>query len=236
MVTATDRDPALAHRVRPAYALLAAVAWTGVVATVLISALDGYDRGPVDPGLYGDTARGAAGAASRVVDTLSYFTIWSNVVVAVAATLLVLGVRPTATRRVLLLASMLMITVTGVVYQVLLAPTTDVTGWSRLTDPILHVVVPVLTVVVWVLVGPRGWTSWRVLGPALLLPAAWIAWMLGRGAVIEAYPYGFVNVVDRGYGPVLTTIAQILVFGVVVGVLLLGIDRGLSRVRGRPGA
>ncbi len=47
----------------------------------MVSALDGYDRVPVEAGLYGDTARVRPAPSRGVVDTLSYFTIWSNVVV-----------------------------------------------------------------------------------------------------------------------------------------------------------
>lgn len=216
-------------RARRAFAVNAVVAWTGVVLTVVLSALGAYVERPVDPGLYGDTGDGVAGAVSRVVDTLSYFTIWSNLVVAVAVTLLALDpVRDTLVRRVLRLDALLMITVTAIVYQVLLAPTADVEGWSRLTDPILHVVTPILTVVVWVAYGPRGWITGRLVPAALVVPGAWIVWMLARGAVVDAYPYGFVNVVERGYGPVLATLAAILVFTLVVAAVLWGVERLLS--------
>lgn len=97
--TSADQPSARAHT---AYAVNAAVAWLGIVLTVLISALDGYADLPVEAGLYGDTAPGAAGTLARVTDTLSYFTIWSNVVVAVSVTLLVARpLRDTLVRRVL---------------------------------------------------------------------------------------------------------------------------------------
>ena len=217
---------------RAAYAVNAGVAWLGVVLTLLISALDGYDRGPVDPGLYGDTATGLGGAPARLLDSLSYFTIWSNIVVAVSVTLLLASPLPaTGARKVLRLAGLLMITVTGIVYQLLLAPTAMVTGWSVLTNPILHIVTPILTVVVWLVWGPRGWTSWRLVGASMLLPLAWIVWMLARGAVIGSYPYGFVNVDELGWPSVLATLGQIVVFGVIIGALLHGIDRLLVRLR-----
>ena len=229
-LTSTD----LPRGARAAYAANAVVAWLGVVLTLLISALDGYDRTRVDPGLYGDTARGLEGAPARLLDSLSYFTIWSNIVVAISVTLLLASPLPrTTARAVLRMAGLLMITVTGIVYQLLLAPTAVVTGWSVLTNPILHVVTPILTVLVWLVWGPRGWTSWRIVGLAMLLPLAWIVWMLARGAVIGAYPYGFVNVGDLGWASVLATLGQIVVFGIIVGALLHGIDRLLVRLRRR---
>lgn len=215
---------------RRAYAVNAVVAWAGLVATLVVSALDGYVRVPVEPGLYGDTAPGAAGALARVTDTLSYFTIWSNVVVAVSVTLLLRRpVAATLTTRVLRLSGLLMITVTAIVYQVLLAPSVDVEGWSLLTDPVLHVVTPLLTVVVWAVWGPRGWVARREVLLALVIPLVWIGWMLARGAVVGAYPYGFANVAELGYASVATTLVAILVFGLVVAAVFWGAERLLSR-------
>ena len=179
----------LTPRTRTALLVNAVVASTGVVLTVLLSGFGWYRRAPVDPGLYGDTPLGAAGALPRLVDTLSYFTIWSNIVVAVGVSLLLARpLRDTPVRRALRLSGLLMITITAIVYQVLLAPAVDVEGWSLLTDPILHVVTPALTVVVWLVWGPRGWVDARVVLAALVVPLLWIGWMLARGAVVDAYP------------------------------------------------
>ena len=234
----TDRDAAVPVDrprrgwPRTAVAVNAGVAWLGVVLTVVISALGGYAESTPARGLYGLHPDGFAGAVSRVADTLSYFTIWSNVVVAVSATLLLRREgRPSLLERVLRLDALLMITVTAIVYQVLLAPTADVVGWSRLTDPILHVVTPVLTVLVWLVVGPRGWLSARLVPLGLVVPLAWIGWMLARGAVVDAYPYDFADVVTLGYGSVARTLAFILVFGLVVAAVYWGLDAALSRRR-----
>lgn len=217
-------------RARTAYVVNAVIAWTGVVLTVLLSGLGWYRDLPVEPGLYGDTGDGLAGVTSRLTDTLSYFTIWSNVVVAVSVTGLVARpVRDSAGWRVLRLSGLLMITVTAIVYQVLLAPTAIVEGWSRLTDPILHVVTPLVTIVVWAVWGPRGWIERREVGLALVVPLAWIGWMLARGAVVDAYPYDFANVAERGVGPVAVTLALILVFGLLVAAAYAGLERVLRR-------
>lgn len=215
---------------RRAWAANAAVAWLGVGLTVLLSGLGAYREQPPEPGLYGDTGDGLSGALSRLTDTLSYFTIWSNVVVAVSVTLLALRpTRDTLLRRVLRLDGLLMITVTAIVYQVLLAPTATVEGWSRVTDPILHVVTPLVTVVVWAVWGPRGWITGRLVPAALVVPVAWIAWMLARGAVVDAYPYGFANVTELGYAGVAGTLLMILLFGVVVAAVFWALDVVLRR-------
>jgi len=218
-----------AHR---AYAVNAGVAWTGVLLTVLFSALGWYRDAPVEPGLYGDTPDGAAGALARVADTLSYFTIWSNIAVALAVTLLVLHPgKDTVARRVLRLSSLLMITVTAIVYQVVLAPGIDVEGWSLLTDPLLHAVTPLVTVVVWAVWGPRGWITARLVPVALAVPFLWIVWMLARGAVIDAYPYGFANVAELGYAVVARNLVLVLLFALTLAAAFWRLDVVLARRR-----
>ena len=232
VVTDASTENKTTPTARRAYALNAGVAWTGVVLTVLFSALGWYRDAPVEPGLYGNTPDGAAGALARVADTLSYFTIWSNIAVAVAVTLLAMDpVRDSVARRVLRLSSLLMITVTAIVYQVVLAPGIDVAGWSLLTDPLLHAVTPLVTVVVWAVWGPRGWITARLLPGALAVPLMWIVWMLARGAVIDAYPYGFANVVELGYAVVARNLLLVLVFALALAAAFWGLDVVLRRRR-----
>lgn len=217
---------------RASYAVNAGVAWLGIALTAFFSGMGWYDELPPEPGLYGLHPDGFAGAVSRLSDTFSYFTIWSNVVVAVSATMLLSRpLRDTLVRRVLRLDALLMITVTAIVYQVLLAPSADVTGWSKLTDPILHVVTPLVTVVVWLVWGPRDWATGRLVPLALAVPLLWIVWMLARGAVIDAYPYDFANVAALGYASVAVTLIFILIFGLVVAAIYWGIDVVLRRRR-----
>ena len=215
---------------RRAFALNAVVAWLGVGLTVVFSVCDVYVRSKVDPGMYGDTQPGAAGALTRLVDSLSYFTVWSNIVVALSATLLARDPDDDRTwRRVLRLDALLMILVTFVVYQLVLAPSIDVRGWSNLTDPLLHLVTPLLTLGVWLVWGPRGWLTARLVPLSLVVPGLWIAWSLGRGAVVDAYPYGFVNVVDLGYAAVARNLAGVLVLSLVLAGVLWRIDLALTR-------
>ncbi|MBF4161044.1 Pr6Pr family membrane protein [Nocardioides acrostichi] len=215
--------PASASRPRGtglAWGLNEAVAWGGVVVTLVLSAANAYGGGAAEPGLYGDTGDGLHGLLARLTDSLSYFTIWSNIVVALSLTLLRLRRRGDLLERVLRLDGLMMIVVTAVVYRVVLAPAVDLEGWSYLTDPWLHVVTPALTVVVWLGWGPRGQVTLRLVPAALAVPLVWVGWMLARGAVIGSYPYGFVNVSEHGYAAVFAAIGAVLVVGLVVAVVL----------------
>ncbi|MGB3184700.1 MAG: Pr6Pr family membrane protein [Ornithinimicrobium sp.] len=99
-----------------------------------------------------------------------------------------------------------------------------------MTDPILHYVTPAATGLVWLVLGPRGWITWRTVLASMILPLIWIAWMLSRGAVVGAYPYGFADVGTRGFGAVAVTLGLIVVFGPIVASIYWLIDRALLRV------
>jgi hypothetical protein len=47
-------------------------------------------------------------------------------------------------------------------------------------------------------------------GQALVFPVLWIGLTLARGAIIDIYPYGFVDVAANGYVAVLITIVVML--------------------------
>lgn len=74
------------------------------------------------------------------------------------------------------------------------------------------------------LVGPRGGITWATLGRALLIPVAWVAYTLVRGAFTHQYPYGFVNVWRIGYGQVAINIVAILIGALLFMALFAGAD------------
>ena len=71
---------------------------------------------------------------------------------------------------VLHLDSLIMITVTGLVYAVVLAPIWNPTGWTKVADQTLHYAVPILAVLAYVMAGPRPQFTLGTVLQALLLP------------------------------------------------------------------
>lgn len=223
---------------RAAFAFNAALAWIGFVLVCVLSATDQYAHVTPAPHEYGVHPGGFAGAISRLFDTLSYFTVWSNVIVAISCTLVAVAPHAdTRWRRVVRLDALIMITVTAIVYALLLAPGSHPTGWDLVTNPWQHIAVPLVTVIVWLVWGPRGRIDRRTVASCFAIPGVWIVYMLVRGAVVDAYPYPFVNVDAHGYGSVAVTLVVILLFGLVLALAFWGIDRLLTRrasIRSRP--
>ena len=235
----TDTAPGTALQT-PSYgrALLglnAVVAWTAVLVSLTLN-LTGYYAGSYDvakPTILGNVPGGDDTVFERFFDWSTYFTILSNVTVAVVLTVLVL--RPGLfTRRdgvgtlwrTLRLDSLLMIIVTGVVYNLLLAEG-GLSGWGLVSNTLLHWIVPLVTPIIWIIAGPRGLISGRVIPLALILPVLWAVYALIRGQVIGAYPYPFLDVSTKGLASVLIFIGVILVVAVLLALLLWAIDAGL---------
>lgn len=219
---------------RRACQVVAAVSWFAIILVAILSATGQFADPPTIKGhLFGHHPDGLAGAASRLTDTFSYFTIWSGVVVAIAFTVMALRPEVTSTlHRVLLLDALLMITITTIVYWTMLAANDTWSGWSIFTSPLQHAVVGALAIGTWALLGPRGWLTMKLLPKALIIPLAWIAWTLLRGAVIDAYPYDFADVATLGYPRVAVTLVVILLIGLAIAAAYVALDRRLSRRAG----
>jgi hypothetical protein len=159
-------------------------------------------------------------APTRVIRFLSYFTIQSNLLVAVTSTMLAARPRRDGTLfRVLRLDALFGITVTLVTYTVLLAPQHDPHGISAWTNAGLHYVTPALAILGWLLFGPRPRIDERTLLLALIWPALYVGYTLWHGAASDWYPYPFVDAARLGYATVLRN-------GVGMVVLMAGVATG----------
>ena len=99
---------------------------------------------------------------TRLGRLVSYFTIQSNLLVAVTAVQLARDpARDGSLWRVVRVAAVVGITVTGLVHFLLLRPLLDLEGANWLADKLLHMVVPVLAIAAWLLAGPRPRAPWR---------------------------------------------------------------------------
>lgn len=157
---------------------------------------------------------------------VSYFTIQSNVAALLASLAVVRG-RPLDTPwgRALRLAALVGMTVTCIVYIVVLSGDSTSTGLDQVTNLMLHYIGPPLFVLTWVIFGP--WLSLSVadIPRALVWPALWIVYTLIHGAITDWYPYPFIDVVTKGYGKVIVNIAAITVFALILNALYIGIAR-----------
>ncbi len=162
-----------------------------------------------------------ADLASRgVLDPLhffSYFTIESNLLI--AAVFLVLAVRagqPRSARMELVRGgAVVSMTVTGVVFSVLLANTNVDTAIPWVND-VVHSVMPIVAVVDWLLDPPQLRLTYRQGLLWLSFPAAWVAYTMVKGPLVGKYPYPFLDPANGGYGTV-----ALYSLAILIGMTLL---------------
>jgi hypothetical protein len=222
---------------RPLYFLNAVVASLAVTVSFALMATGYYinEIDPTKPTLLGNIPTGKDQIWERFFDWISYFTILSNVTVAFVMIMLVR--RPDVFTRedkvgrrwqALRLDSLLMITITGIVYQLLLAGDPK-TGWDFVSDSLQHAINPIVTVLVFLVAGPRGLIRLKTIAAAMVVPILWAVICLIRGAVIGAYPYFFLDVATVGMLSVLEFILAILLFAIVIALLYMAWDRWMIR-------
>lgn len=181
-----------------------------------------------------DDAGNAPSYAARVLRFFSYFTIQSNVLVAIASVALALRPdRDGSAFRVLRLMALVGITVTGVIYVTILRDDVHLHGAAAATNALLHYLAPTLTVLGWLLFGPRPRIDRRTLAWCAIWPVAYIAYTLMHGALADWYPYPFTDVVEHGYAVVLRNGLGVLIVLTIIGALFLWLDGALHRAPAR---
>jgi hypothetical protein len=182
-------------------------------------------RAPGAPPAHEVGTLAGASLAGRLLRVASFFTIQSNVLVAVTSA--ALAHRPDRDGRiwrVLRLDALVGITVTGIVYSTVLARIHEPKGWEQTsTNAVFHYAAPILAVAGWLLFGPRPRIERATVLWSLLWPLLWFAYTLAHGAVSDWYPYPFVSVTDHGYGRVLlNALAVTAVLGAVAAAFATG--------------
>ncbi|MFN7127990.1 MAG: Pr6Pr family membrane protein [Brevundimonas sp.] len=169
----------------------------------------------------------------RTVNYFSFFTILTNILVALALTgpLMSPGrrvARWTASEGVRAAIAMYIVVV-GVVYHFLIAPYWKPEGLTFGVNLVLHYVMPVAFLLDWLWFTPKGRLRWIDPVKWLAFPLVYAGWTLAHGLTTHWWPYGFVNVDELGLGRVLAIFGGLLIFFLVVGLALVGLDRVFAR-------
>ena len=134
------------ERARRVHLVVTVVAWFAVVFQLALVLQGGTVLDEVDPPSMGE----------RIYRFFAYFTIDRNLLVAISSTVLA---RDAAAHqqwwRIVRLAGLVGIAVTGLVHFVLLRPLLHLEGADWVADKLLHMVVPALALAAWAWAGPR---------------------------------------------------------------------------------
>lgn len=210
-----------------------ALAWRAVFAAVGWSAL-GLQYGL----MLGDNP--GADAVGLTVNYLSFFTILTNVLVAVALTLPVVGAETRLGRWAgsegFRAGVTMYAVVVGLVYHFLLHATWNPQGLSLIANVLLHYVMPTAMLLDWLLFTSRGRLRWIDAPKWLAFPLIYGGWTLIHGYSADWWPYWFTDVSRLGLGVAGLYFAGLLIFFLLVGLAVVAVDRTLGRRDRKPAA
>lgn len=160
---------------------------------------------------------------------LAQFTILS---VLVASFLMILGAslrREPAGMVHLRAMAMTALAVAAVLHATLLGGLAGLSG--EVVNALLHIVFPVLALLEWAGIRSRGRTRWFTPLIGLAFPVVFLAGTLVRGAIVDWYPYEFVDPgLQGGYPGLVGSLAIVLLAFLVIGTLVTLIGMLRDRV------
>ncbi|MDP4142860.1 MAG: Pr6Pr family membrane protein [Bacillota bacterium] len=192
--------------------LFSVVAWAGIIIMLInnVSGKSGHEL------------------TMAIENYFSYFTTESNIMVALILTLSVLyrnAEKPVFLKPQIKGAVTLYITITGIIYHVLLRNVQPPHGIGVYSNLILHYIMPIAFVVDWIIADVRGIYKWKYAMIWLCYPIIYLIFTLIRGSFTLFYPYPFVNVTKLGYGGVAENALVLTVLFSMLGLIYVIIDK-----------
>jgi hypothetical protein len=176
------------------------------------------------------------GEYSSVAETLfvyfGYFTVWANILIALALTAPLLNPdrklanffkRPAV--RAALASYILMV---SVVYHMLIVPYWNPQGFTWVTATGLNTVMPILYIIDWLFFAEKRPIFYKHLPYWLIFPAVYGVTSIIRGLLTNVYPYPFLNVTELGIGNVLFNKFGLVAVFAVVGPIFIGVAHLIS--------
>lgn len=171
-------------------------------------------------------------AVEALMRYFTFYTILTNILVAVSFTAEVIHKNKNQlffTQPSSLAATVVYISVVGLVYNVVLRFAWEPTGLQRVVDELLHLINPVYFILYWLILVPKIKLKWSKLFSWLLYPAIYLVIIMVRGAFTKYYPYPFVNMATLGYQKVAINCVFVLLAFMFFSLLIIVISRSLVK-------
>jgi len=162
-----------------------------------------------------------------------FFTIDTNIIVALCFTFIFLGTKyrlgrffskpPTFT------AITVYITIVGIVYNVILRSLWAPTGLQKTVDELLHTVIPALVIIFWLAFVPIEQLKWKNVFAWLIYPILYMIYALIHGYVTRWYPYPFVDVNEIGYNKALINAGGVLLIIFLLSLALIATGKLMKK-------
>ena len=208
---------AVTRSTRSALAVIAVLAWVALVLQFLLM---------VQQAAPGTTFH-------AIANYFSFFTILTNLLVALCATFPLLAshsaggqffLRPSTQT-----AIAVYIAIVGITYSLLLRHMWNPQGTQKIADVLLHDVVPVVYVAFWIFLVPKLTLRWSDAVRWLAYPLVYMVYTVARGLVTHWYPYYFIDIDTIGWSRALIHAGALLLAFFGMGLLFIAIGRLTAR-------
>lgn len=159
---------------------------------------------------------------------LGYFTITTNILVAICFTAIAYGRRIRETYVAGISVSIILV---GAVYAVLLHHLFHFHGSARVANTLLHQVTPIIVPIFWLCCISKGELTARDPLKWVLYPLAYLPYALVRGRFTQNYVYPFIDLHKLGWSPVFWNAVCLTACFLAAGYLFVGLDRVLGKRR-----
>lgn len=163
----------------------------------------------------------------------SYFTIITNLIVAICCTTLVINPNSNwgrfFSKQKTLTAITVYIVVVGLIYNVILRFLWKPEGLQMIVDELLHSVIPVLFLLYWLFFVFKDQLNWKDVLPWLIYPLVYTVLILFRGSLSGFYPYPFINIGELGIEKALINAVGIAIVFLVLSLLFVAIGKLLNK-------
>jgi len=162
----------------------------------------------------------AAKGTLNPVNYFSYFTIDSNLIAIGVLVAAALNRDRASTPWVDLVrgGAVVYMSITGIVFTLLLS-NTDVDTAIPWVNSVVHELMPLVMLADWLITPPAARLRMRQSLLWLSFPLVWIVYTIIRGAIVNLYPYPFLNPANGGYASVAVYCVAILLAMLVVSAL-----------------
>jgi len=182
---------------------------------------------------YINMTSGITGIRELIIRYFSYFTIQTNILVAVCFTTLLLKPQTKWGRffssQQTLSAITVYIVIVGLIYNTILRFLWEPQGLQKIVDELLHSVIPLIVLGYWFIFMAKDRLQWRNVLPWLIYPFAYIVYILIRGSVSGFYPYPFINTQQLGLNKVLFNSIGIAFVFTCMSLLLVAIAKSTKK-------
>lgn len=170
---------------------------------------------------------------ASLIKFFSYFTILTNLLVAIYFTSLLFFKQASITqffrKYTTTTAITVYILVVGIIYNLLLRQIWTFTGWGRISNELLHTITPIYFLWYWFFMVQKSKLHFRSSIYWTIYPLAYMVYTLIRGTFSHTYPYPFIDVNILGYPRVFINCIGVAVVFLVLFYIFIVIGNRLQK-------